>query len=139
MPTSARIPDDRRRIADLERRVGVLERALRASGAVFVDELVFSYDGPLVDGTESAPKIIRTSGVLGVLAVAFKPGSAGSTDTVLDILRNGTVAVTVTIPASATQFIVPVAVAFSGGDTIALVVVTAGTGAADMTAAARFT
>jgi hypothetical protein len=139
MPTSARIPDDRRRIADLERRVGILERALRATGAVFVDELVFSYNGPLSSGTESAPKIIRTSGVLGVLAVAFKPGAAGSTDTVLEVLRNGTVAVTITVPASTTEFVAPVAVAFSGGDTIALVVATAGAGAADMTAAARFT
>jgi hypothetical protein len=137
MPTSALIPDDRRRIADLERRVGILERALRSTGAPIVDELVFSYAGALVDGTESAPKIIRVSGVLSVLAVAFKPTSAGSTDTVLDVLRNGTVAVTVTIPASTTEFVVPVAVAYSAGDTVALVVNNAGTGAADMTAAAR--
>ena len=139
MPTSAHIPDDRRRIADLERRVGILERASRASGAVFVDELVFSYDGPLVDGTESAPKIIRVSGVLGVLAVAFKPGMAGSTDTVLDVLRNGTVVVSVTVPAGHTAFIAPVAVAYSANDTIAVAVNTAGIGAADMTATARFT
>ena len=139
MPTSALIPDDRRRIADLERRLGILERALRSTGAPVVDELVFSYDGPLADGTESAPKIIRVSAVLTVLAVAFKPTSAGSTDTVLDVLRNGTVAVTVTIPASATEFVVPVAVAYSAGDTVALVVNTGGIGAADMTAAARFT
>jgi hypothetical protein len=139
MPTSALIPDDKRRIADLERRVGILERALRSTGAPIVDELVFSYDGPLVNGTESAPKIIRVSGVLGVLAVAFKPGAAGSTATVLDVLRNGTVAVTVTIPASTTEYVVPVAVAYSAGDTIALVVNNAGTGAAAMTATARFT
>jgi hypothetical protein len=139
MPTSALIPDDRRRIADLERRVGILERALRSTGAPIIDELVFSYDGPLVSGTESAPKIIRVSGVLGVLAVAFKPTTAGSTDTVLNVLRNGSVAVTVTIPASTTQFVVPVAVAYSAGDTVALEVATAGTGAADMTATARFT
>jgi len=139
MPTTTLPPDDKKRIAALERRVGILERALGSTGAGTVDELVFSYSGALVDGTESAPKILRVSGVLAVLAVAFKPTTAGSTDTILDVLRNGTVANTVTVPASTTEFVVPVAVAYSAGDTIALVVNTAGTGAADMTAAARFT
>jgi hypothetical protein len=137
MPTSALPPDDRKRIADLERRVAVLERALRTTGAPAVDELVFSYAGPLVSGVTSPPKTIRTSGVLGVLAVAMDP--AGSTDTILDVLRNGTVANTVTVPASTTQYVARVAVAYSAGDTVALTVNTAGTGAADMTAAARFT
>lgn len=137
MPTSALPPNDKRRIAALERRVGILEQALRSTGAPDVDELVFSYSGPLVSGVESAPKIIRTSCVVGTLAVAFKPTTAGSTATILDILRNGTVAITITVPASTTKYVAPVAVAYSAGDTIALKVATAGTGAADMTATAR--
>ena len=137
MPTSALIPDDRRRIADLERRLGILEWALRSTGAPTVEELVFSYAGALASGTESPPKILRQSRVLTVLAVALK--TAGSTDTVLEILRNGVVANTVTVPAGWLVAALPVAVAYSAGDTIALVVATAGTGAAEMTAAARFT
>jgi hypothetical protein len=137
MPTSALIPDDKRRIADLERRVGILERALRSTGAVPVDELVFSYAGALASATESPPKIIRVSGVLTVLAVAFK--TAGSTDTIIEVKRNGTVKNTVTAPASTTQVVVQVAIAFTAGDVVSLNVATAGTGAADMTATARFT
>jgi hypothetical protein len=139
MPTSALPPDDKRRIADLERRVGILEQALRSTGAVAVDELVFSYAGALADDTESPPKILAASRVLTVLAVAFKDDTAGATDTTIEIKRNGTVKNTVTVPASTTKVTLPVAVAFSGGDTISLRVDSAGTGAADMTAAARFT
>lgn len=139
MPTSTLPPDDHKRIATLEQRVAVLERALHSTGAAPVDELVFSYAGTLVSGTTSPPKIIRASGVLGVLAVAFGPATAGSTDTILDVVRNGTVANTVTVPASTTEYVAQVAVAYSAGDTIALAVATAGTGAADMTATARFT
>lgn len=138
MPTKALPPDDPRRITDLERRVGILERAIRnTTGAPAVDELVFSYAGGLSSGTESPPKIIRVSGILTVLAVAFK--TAGSTDTILEIKHNGTVGNTITVPASNTEVVVQVAVAYSAGDTVALAVNTAGTGAADMTAAARFT
>jgi len=137
MPTATLPPDDRKRIAALERRVGILERALRSAGAPPVDELVFSYAGPLGSAVSSPPKIIRASGVLGILDVAM--AVAGSTDTILDVVRNGTVVNTITVPASTTEFAALVAVAYSAGDTIALTVVTAGTAAADMTATARFT
>lgn len=137
MPTSALIPDDRRRIADLERRVGILERALHSSGAPTVDELVFSYAGTLASGVESPPKLVAASGVLTVLAVAF--ATAGSTDTTIEVKSNGAVKNTVTAPASTTEVVVQVAVAFTAGDVVSLRIDTAGTGATDMTATARFT
>jgi hypothetical protein len=77
-------------------------------------------------------------GNLTVLAVTFD--TAGSTDTVIDVLRNGTVVGTVTVPASTEIYNGEVTARFIADvDTLALEVTTAGTGATDMTAAARFT
>jgi hypothetical protein len=137
MPTKVLPPDDRRRISDLERRVAILERAVTSTGAGSVDELVFSYAGTLTAGTESPPKVVRVSAVLASLAVAF--GTAGTTDTTLEVKKNGAVKNTLTVPASTTLAVLQVAVAFSAADKISLRVNTAGTGAADMTATARFT
>lgn len=132
-------PDLRRAIADLARRIGILERRI-TSAAAAVDnsrEIVFSYAGELAAGV-SPPARPWRGGNLTVLAVTL--GTAGSTGTVIDVLRNGTTVATVTVPSSTEIYNGDVFARFVADvDTLALEVTTAGTGAADMTAAARFT
>lgn len=132
-------PDWSTAIADLQRRLAALERRLTPKMPAMTAELVFSYAGALVSATESPPKLFVVPANLGLLAVAFTSGEAGSTDTILEVKKNGSVAGTVTVPASTETYTASVAVAFVIGDTISLNVATAGTGAADMTATARFT
>lgn len=132
-------PDVRRILGDLARRVGILER--RVSNAVATvdttDEIVFSYAGALT-ATTSPPIRPRQGGILAVMAVTF--GTAGSTDTTLLVERNGTTVKTVVVPDSTEVFNADVGARFAAdSDVLTLTIDTAGTGAADMTAAARFT
>lgn len=132
-------PTLQRALNSLAQRVDALERRVRATATTDTAwEIIFSYAGTLT-ATESPPALIPRGGVLAVLAVAFKVGSAGSTDTVIDVLRDGTTVATVTVPASDETFNAEVGVSYSVEQTISLAVTTAGTGAADMTAEARFT
>jgi hypothetical protein len=131
-------PDLRRVLGDLARRVGILER--RVNPTAITDsgrDLVFSYAGTLTSATESPPAIVRNSLVLSVLAVAF--GTAGTTATTLEVKRDGVVMATVTVPSGSTGYNADVGVAYRPEQQVSLRVATAGTGAADMTATARFT
>jgi hypothetical protein len=131
-------PDWAAAIADLARRLGNLER--RTTPAVLVDgghEIVFSYAGALTAAV-SPPARVWRGGNLTVLAVTL--GTAGSTSTVIDVLRNGTVVGTVTVPSSTEIYNGEVSARFIADvDTLALEITSAGTGAAELTAAARFT
>jgi hypothetical protein len=139
MSVSLPAPDLRRILGDLARRIGILERRVTAASAS-VDssyEIVFSYAGALTAAT-SPPARVWRGGNLTVLAVTLD--TAGSTATVIDVLRNGTVVGTVTVPSSTTIYNGEVSARFVADvDTLALEITTAGTGAAEMTAAARFT
>jgi hypothetical protein len=132
-------PDLRRILGDLGRRIGILERRVTAA-ATSVDsssEIVFSYAGALAVAT-SPPARVWRGGNLTVLAVSLR--TAGSTSTVIAVKRNGTTVGTVTVPSSTTSYNGEVSARFAAdSDTLTLAVTTAGTGAADMTAAARFT
>jgi len=132
-------PDLRRILGDLATRIGILERRI-TTAAASVDtsqEIVFSYAGALATGT-SPPVRVWRGGNLVVVAVTF--GTAGSTSTVLTVKRNGTSVGTVTIPSSTTAYNGNVVARFAAdSDTLTLTVTTVGTGAADMTATARFT
>lgn len=132
-------PDARRILRDLGRRVGILERRVTGA-ATSVDasrEVVFSYAGELADGTVSPPARVWRGGNLTVLAVSF--GTAGSTDTTILVQRNGSTVATVTVPDGVTVYNADVFVRFAAdSDLLTLEIDTAGTGAADMTAAARF-
>ena len=141
MSVSLLPPALRRILSDLARRVGILERRVTAASAS-VDashEIIFSFAGDLTAATAPPARVWR-GGNLTVLAVTFAPGSAGSTSTVIDVLRNGAVVGTVTVPASTEVYNGEVSARFAADvDTLALEITSAGTGAADMTAAARFT
>lgn len=132
-------PDVRRLFADLARRVGILERRVTTAAAAVDDshEIIFSYAGTVAAGT-SPPARVWRGGNITALAVTLT--TAGSTSTVINVLRNGTSVGTVTVPASTTVYNGDVFARFVADvDTLALQVTTAGTGAANMTAAARFT
>lgn len=139
MPLTLNLPDIRTALARLDKRIGILERRTRREEPAVDDtrEILFSYAGDLATGT-SPPVRVRQGGILGVLAVTL--GTAGSTGTDIDVLRNGTIVATVTVPASTEIYDGDVLARFAAdSDTLALEITTAGTGAADMTAAARFT
>lgn len=98
---------------------------------------IFSYAGALASATTSPPIRIKTGGTMVILAVTL--GTAGSTNTVLDILKNGVSAATVTITGGTTVHNETVSIAYAADtDLLAIKVTTTGTGAADMTAEARF-
>jgi hypothetical protein len=131
-------PNQGKQIGELDRRVGLLERRITAADTA-VDtshEILFSYSGTLA-ATMSPPVRVRRRGDLAVLAVTME--TAGSTDTTIDVARNGTVIATVTVPASTETYNGLVAVGFDAEDILTLEITSVGTGAADMTAEARFT
>jgi hypothetical protein len=132
-------PDLRRALGDLARRVGILERRVSATTAAISAsvEIHFSYAGALTE-TVSPPARVWRGGNLTVLAVSL--GTAGSTDTVIDVLRNGTVVGTVTVPDGVEIFNGEVSARFAAdSDTLTLEITSAGIDSADMTAEARFT
>lgn len=132
-------PDLRRILTDLGSRLGILERRVadRAASVDDSQEIIFSYAGTLASGT-SPPARVWRGGNLAVVAVTF--ATAGSTSTVLTVNKNGTAVGTVTVPASTTVYNGDVIARFVADvDVLTLTVTTAGTGAADMTATARFT
>jgi hypothetical protein len=141
MSVSLLTPDLRRILAELARRVGILERRISSAAATISagtnGEIIFSYAGTLASSTESPPVKLRYAGFLASLAVAL--GTDGSTDTTLEVNRNGSVIATVVVPDTVSDYVVVVGVRVNAEDRLSLTVDTAGTGAADMTAAARFT
>jgi len=141
MSVSLLPPDVRRLFADLTRRVGILERRISPTAAALSSGIngdeVFSYAGALVSATESPPVKLRYSGFLAAFAVALK--TAGSSSTTLEVNINGSVVATVVVPSSSSDYVIEIGVRVGAEDRLSLTVATAGTDAADMTAAARFT
>jgi hypothetical protein len=130
-------PDWAAAIKDLGRRVRMLERRITPTQDTDRSfEITFSFAGTIT-ATESPPKRLWRPGHLTVLAVTLT--DAGSTDTVIDIERNGTVVDTVTIPAGAEDYDAALSIRFAADDRLRLLVTSAGTGAAEMTCDARFT
>lgn len=133
-------PDIRRIIDDLTRRVGILERRITnsttATGTPANNDIIFSHAGTLTTG-ESPPAKLRYGGFLATLAVAL--GTAGSSATTLEVKQNGTVVATVVVPSGSADYGAPVGARIFPEDRISIEITTAGTGAADMTASARFT
>lgn len=140
MSVSLLPPDLRRVFTDLQRRVGILERRVglssTATNTPANNDIIFSYAGALA-ASESPPVKLRYGGFLATLAVAL--GTAGSSDTTLEVKRNGATVATVVVPSSSADYSATVGARVAGEDRISVEIVTAGTGAADMTAAARFT
>lgn len=130
-------PDQGRQIRELERRLAILERRITAAGVAADDsfEIVFSYAGTLA-ASVSPPVRVRRAGNLAVLAFTF--GTPGSTDTTVDVIRNGTVVATVVVPDSVETFNGLVGFRLDAEDQLSLEITTAGTGASDMTVGARF-
>lgn len=137
MPDSVLPPDVRDQLAQLEARVSGLERRINSGGNDRTNEITFSYAGPLVGDTESPPIRSRYSHAL--ISVNFLFGTAGTSDTVIEVKRAEVVLETVTIPAGQRRYSAMVDVDIGKDqEDITLRIVTAGSGAADMTAQCRF-
>lgn len=133
-------PDLRRIIEGLTRRVAILERRITTSAATDAvpnDDIIFCYTGTLASASESPPVKLRYSGILSILAVGL--ATAGSTSTTLEVKRNGTVVATVVIPSGSADYGAHIGARFEAEDRLTVRLASAGTGAADMTATARFT
>lgn len=130
-------PDVRRIIADLERRVGVLERRVttRSATAETVETIMFSYAGTLAVSV-SPPTRPHTGGILTILAVTL--GTPGTDDVILGVFRNGALVATVTVPAGVAAYNGEVNARFAAESDLLIVAIADGGGAADMTAEARF-
>lgn len=139
MSTSITPPGVSKALADLVGRVGILERRINPVNPTKLGpngEIIFSYAGALASSTESPPAKLRYGGIIASLAVGL--GTAGSSDTTLEVKQNGTTIATVIVPSSSTDFSADIGLAVSAEDRITINVATAGTSAADMTATARF-
>lgn len=139
MPPTLQLPDLRNTLEGLRKRIEVLERRIRpqAAAAIPDTDIIFSYAGTLISDIESPPVKLRYGGILSVLAVGL--GTAGSTGTTLEVKKNGTVVATVVVPSSSADYGPDVGSRFAAEDRLTIRVATAGTGAANMTATARFT
>lgn len=134
-------PDVRRALTQLATRLGILERRITGTVATTTgtpanDDIIFSHAGALT-AVESPPAKLRYGGFLSVLAVGL--GTAGSTNTTLEVKQNGTVVATVVIPSSAADHAAEIGARVNAEDRISVEIASAGTGAANMTASARFT
>lgn len=139
MSSTLTLPDLRRAIGDLARRIGILERRVSTVTPHVADvtEIIFSFAGDLT-ATTSPPIRVPQAGILGELAVTL--GTAGSSTTTILVERNGTTVGTVAVLSGVTAYDGPINARFAAdSDVLTLTVSSAGTGAADMTAAARFT
>lgn len=129
-------PDLSGELSDLKKRIDALERQLRPLASVFKPDITFSYAGALA-AASSPPWVSRESRRL--IEVVAALNTAGSTDTTIHILKNGSEALSVTIPATVLKVQVPCNI-FLGADQDILSdeIVTAGTSAADLTVIHRF-
>ena len=133
------LPDVRRILDGLERRIGILERRITPAGPAGLgpnDDIIYSFAGGLATG-ESPRAKLRYGGFLDSVAVAL--GTAGSTSTTFQVKQNGTVIGTVTVPSSSADYSAHIGVRVNAEDRISVNVTAVGTGAADLTVAARFT
>lgn len=130
-------PDVKRMIADLQNRVGVLERRVttRAATAETVETIMFSYSGTLA-ASLSPPTRPHTGGILTILAVTL--GTPGTSDVELVVARNAIPVATVTVPAGVAAYNGEVNARFAAESDLLSVAIVDGGGAADMTAEARF-
>lgn len=136
MSTSNTPPDPGRAVAALNRRVDILERRLRALEGQFKPEITFSYSGAL---TESSSPVWTRRDTGRLMSIAAHLGTAGSTDTSIDVLVNEATIATVTIPATVNSVLVPCSVIVNKDiDRLQDVIATVGTGAQDLTVQHRF-
>jgi hypothetical protein len=123
-------------INQIKKRLDALERRKNPLPDVDRPEIVFSYSGALAV-SESMQWTRRETGVL--VEVLARVRVAGGSDTVIEVQKNGTTEVTVTIPADQTWVKIPCAVSFSADqDVLHDVLTTVGSGAMDLTVQHRF-
>lgn len=119
----------------VNRRLDELERRLRAQPTAFSPEVVFTWYGPLA--TAQSPVATRRDPAKLVIVDAHLD-TAGASDTVVHVLKNGVLVVTVTIPAGLVTVNVPCSVQFDTGDRLQDSITTAGSGAVSLTVQHRW-
>lgn len=117
-------------IRGVNRRLDELERRLRAQPTQFSPETIHSWWGPLeiaisgVSTRRDPAQLVTIDAHLDV---------AGTTDTTVEVLKNGDVIATVVIPATLLTVNVPCSVRFDTGDRLQDRVTVVGSGATSLT------
>lgn len=136
MSTSNTPPDPGKAVAELNRRVDILERRLRNLEGQFKPEITFSYSGALT-ASSSPVWTRRETGRL--MSIAAHLGTAGTTATAINVLVNGVVVATATIPATVASVVIPCSVVVHADvDRLQDIIATVGSGAQDLTVQHRF-
>lgn len=129
-------PDIQALFSKVSSRLDVLERRLHALEAAYEPELPFVQSGAISVG-QSPPWMRRKGGKLVEFVVLL--GTAGSSPTVVAMLKNGVVIGTALLDAGVDQVHVTMSEpAAPDADRFVAAVTTAGSGAADLTVATRW-
>ena len=132
-------PDLAVEISNIKRRLDAIERKLNGLDDVFKPEIVFSYSGPLAVSISPTWTRRETGRMVEVHA---RLRVAGSTDTLIDIVKNGATILTVTIlagslsvrrPCNGNDFLF-----YADQDVLYDEITTVGSGAEDLTLMHRF-
>lgn len=130
-------PRVERVISDLLARVTRLERVLGdARDRTGPPELVFSYPGDLL--AETSGQWVCRTGRTSVFEVVAGLVTAGTTDTDVEVLVNGSTALALTIPANATTTTSSPSLTLAVNDRVSVEIATVGDDAADLVVQLRF-
>lgn len=137
MPPTLQLPDLRRILDDLRRRLEILERRIRAIEPTTTDdEIIFSLSGALTTSTSPKAYLRNTSNLV---AVVCSLSTAGSSTTTVQVKKNGSTVVTVSLTSGQTLIKATAGVPFvKDSDALTVTISAAGTSAAGLTVQNRF-
>lgn len=136
MPDHRTLPDIRAIVAKILQRIDLLERRLMSFGTRQEFEVVFSLAETIYAST-SGPRRVRYSSRL--VEVLLDLTTAGTTETIVGIYRNGTLLDAVTLAANSKATSAPFSALFGKDtDVLSAAILTAGSGAVSLTIACRF-
>ncbi len=105
-------------------------------GSGGVDALIFSWPGETISTTETGRAPLPRDGV--TREIQFTLADAGTTETVVDVLVNATVVISVTIPANIQSYVYEWQYPLVDTDTVSMQVTTVGDGALNLLAELRY-
>ena len=136
MTTSNQPPNLANELSKLKHRLDILERRLNKPTGQFKPEIVFSQDGAVTASGSPAYEFGVAERAYVLVARLVTPGS---TDTTVDLLKNGTSVATVTVQADQYRGSEPISTSWApDSDEFRYEVTSAGSGAQQLTVITRF-
>lgn len=134
MTSSLQQPTTDRELERLKIRVTALEKALGRLVELYRPEELFDFPGPIYASESDRYRPSSTTTIADVLMTLLE---AGTTDTVVEMLKNGSSVDSFTIPANTRSLLIAVSQTYTNGDELSFAVETAGNGARGLLVAAR--